>query len=517
MHSSNRSAGASGYRGAGGWLIGAVWVLLAYAAWARGGTHFALQKALPWLGLSVLFCLLAASVQRGQRRDDSPATRALPGTLLRDPVLYLGLAFLLLLVLQWWNSGRVRIFDLETSRWTYAPPPRPGWPSAITTGEAAEMLRWFFPAWCLLVTLRSGIFSRTATCRLLRAVLVSAAALAALGVAVYASGSQRIFWISPAQGHFFASFGYANHAGAFFVLCLGLSLGMVTDEFLRLRSRRKHVGRLIILLSITILLLAGANLSLSGAGIALSWGLVLFAVVYGVYWVWELLRVGARVNLIVGCAALLCLGFFFVSGFGQRAFDAETAQLESKSPEWEIGQRLHQARAAVDIWRDAPWFGVGGWGYRYLFPSYVDDAFWESLSSLNPESQAIAKTGKANVHNDPLQFLAEFGVVGGGLMALVVICLLVRIGACGWEEIRRPGMLCPLVGAALTLLHSLVDLPFRSPAVLYLWLTVLACLPILSHKRAAETEQRPFTEEGIEAEHQRHVGSDMLPAHQPGQ
>ncbi len=487
-----------------GWLWGAVWLLLTYAAWARGGTHPAFQKPLPWLGLIVLICL-AVPVLRGRYPDTRPAGRGLPGTLLRDPVVYFGLAFLLLLVLQWWNSGRIRIFDIESSRWTHAPPPRPGWPSAITADEAAEMFRWFFPAWCLLVALRSGMLTRRAARRLLRAVLASAAVLAALGIAVYASGSQRIFWVSPAQQHFFASFGYANHAGAFFVLCLGPSLGMVTDEFLRLRSGRRRIGRLVMLVSITILLLAGANLSLSGAGIALSWGLVLFAVVYGIGWVWQLLGVSARINLIAGCAALLCLGFFVVSGFGQRAFDEETTRLESASPERELGQRMHQTRAAVDIWRDAPWFGVGGWGYRYLFPSYVDDAFWESLSDLNPESQSLAKAGKANVHNDPLQFLAEFGIVGGGLMALVVICLLVRIGACGWHEIRQPGILCPLMGTALTVLHSLIDLPFRSPAILYLWLTILACLPILLQSRPMEAELRSFAEKGIHPQQQRHV------------
>ena len=130
-----------------------------------------------------------------------------------------------------------------------------------------------------------------------------------------------------------------------------------------------------------------------------------------------------------------------------------------------ITSRLFLLGPAVAVWREAPWFGVGGWGFRYLAGLHTDPAGWEIL----------AVEGMGNVHNDPLQFLAEFGVVGGSLLAAVVIILVVSVYRSGvW---RRTFARIPLLGLVTIFLYSLMDLPFRCPAVLYAWLVVIAAMP----------------------------------------
>ena len=91
--------------------------------------------------------------------------------------------------------------------------------------------------------------------------------------------------------------------------------------------------------------------------------------------------------------------------------------------------------------------------------------------------------GKANVHNDPLQFLAEFGLVGAGLLAALVVALLRPL----WDRHiwRQPLVLFALLGLGLTFAHSLIDLPFRCPSILWLWGTSLAALPCLLSSPAA--------------------------------
>jgi hypothetical protein len=42
-----------------------------------------------------------------------------------------------------------------------------------------------------------------------------------------------------------------------------------------------------------------------------------------------------------------------------------------------------------------------------------------------------------------------------------------------------------LAGVLRTVFHSLVDIPFRCPAVLMAWLAALACLPALVPRPAA--------------------------------
>jgi O-antigen ligase len=95
---------------------------------------------------------------------------------------------------------------------------------------------------------------------------------------------------------------------------------------------------------------------------------------------------------------------------------------------------------------------------------HMDPAEWHRLD-----------VGRANVHNDPMQFLAEFGAIGAALMAAVVGVLLAP-----WRRlvaVRNPVMIMSLLGIIVTSVHSLVDLPFRCPTVMYHWLVVLAVMP----------------------------------------
>ena len=98
------------------------------------------------------------------------------------------------------------------------------------------------------------------------------------------------------------------------------------------------------------------------------------------------------------------------------------------------------------------------------------------------------------MHNDFLQFLAEHGLVGFGLLVAMVVMLLSPIVRT-WRKLvtaaafskgaKRPprpiaifalpaSTFCILAALAATLLHSLADCPLRSPAVLALFFVALA-------------------------------------------
>ena len=108
-------------------------------------------------------------------------------------------------------------------------------------------------------------------------------------------------------------------------------------------------------------------------------------------------------------------------------------------------------------------------------------------------------SGGANVHNDALQFLAEQGLVGFGLIFLCGLLLAcppfsqawhifrakmtsetegdVSKKACGWIN-RFPVMLVAVsVGTGATVCHSLGDLPFRDPAIMLVWVLAWVCVP----------------------------------------
>jgi hypothetical protein len=98
----------------------------------------------------------------------------------------------------------------------------------------------------------------------------------------------------------------------------------------------------------------------------------------------------------------------------------------------------------------------------------------------------------ADVHCDPLQFMVEFGVVGAGLLVVALAELTVPLFGPGLNRGAVFTMTCS--GLALVAVLSLIDLPFRCPAVLWTWTAMLAALPKLT-ARWREPEDDPLPEE----------------------
>jgi O-antigen ligase len=150
------------------------------------------------------------------------------------------------------------------------------------------------------------------------------------------------------------------------------------------------------------------------------------------------------------------------------------------------GSGQYHVRVAKEIISDYPLFGVGGWGY----PVY------QGVYMTAEEAKGKQVVGGSNVHNDMFQFLAEHGVIGFGLMmafALGVVASLflemIRFCKAETKDDPTPGTviktgcfyrLPPVIvavfaGTAATVAHSFGDLPFRSPAILVIWLLAFVC------------------------------------------
>jgi len=403
----------------------------------------------------------------------SPLLRRAAGriaALLRDPVFYLTLAFLGLILAQWFNAGRALRFDYAANRWLYLPPRIPWLPSAVRPDEAREMWLWFFPALSALLLVRQGLRSRGAVNRLFRLIVVNGIALAVFGFVQYFSGTDRIYWATPLNGDFFAGFGYSNHAASYFLLCLSVTLGLAGRELDDAYLRRLRDGRMFLLLAAAGVLVATAHLTFSRAAVVMTWSLVAVAVVWLAAMGWALIPPAGRVTAVAAAAALAAIALTLVTWRG----DARLTNMEKKHaeprPAHEYRVRGWQYESAIRMWREHPWFGVGGWGYRHLVGFYVD-----------PSRYAEARReGRANVHNDLLQFLAEFGAVGTGLLLMAAgFCLKpVRWRRLPWS----PLTFFSLFGLAGVVAHSLLDLPFRSPAVLFLWCAMIAAVGVWEAK-----------------------------------
>ncbi len=492
-----------------------------YLAWMRGGTVPDFYSPLPWLAVALVEMTVLFPVLKKGETDGEGRSRIIR-SILRDPIFYLGIFFLAFLGIQCANGPCELFYDVESGVWKYSDPPMAGWPSCVNRAESSQLLYWYSPVFAILIAIRHGL-SRKAKINLLKILVAAGALLSFVGIIQFVSGTDKIFWITQIPVQFFASFGYPNHAGSYFTLLFAISIGLLLHAMADEVNHPK-VHWLVACMALNLL---GATFSLCRAAICMSWCIAIFGFVYGIAYVGPLvtkstkLRIGVTAIIAVGAAAFLFfvaypdnairreIGTIFHAGQkarvvkvegasktsqaaakdgASRADDSGKSKVEIENPF--SGDRKFLSGIAADIWKDHPWTGVGGWGFRRYAGLYVDQSQWKNLRSA----------GRANVHNDFMQYLCEHGVIGISLLLGTIVVLLIPT----WYRFIRFAMtpvdataadrtdgdrafvfrVSPLVwfmaiGTMSVVVHSLIDLPFRSPAVITLWFICLAVMPAM--------------------------------------
>lgn len=433
--------------------------------WMNGGTYPGWQGSFVPLSLWAWFCYGLAPANA-----EFPSRKVRLKTLLRAPDVWAALLFMVFLGIQTWNSDRMRVFDFDAGRWGYSPPRHPRLPWSFSQEESMEMIRWFAPVFTVFLMYRYAAPLRSSPKTVFFIILNSV--LAALLGLVHQFASWNLmydFWgmgevwgIARDSGpDTFGSFGYPNNAATFYFLLFSFALGLFLRELLRDSAERRPLvvfaGGLL-----SLLFFFTAQFSVSRSGILGVWLIFLMNVLILGIVGWPRAHPVQRFYAILALcltAVTLFAGFkLFAQPIHLREWTTATAQLD---PGREFSARFFQVESAWAIWRDYPWFGTGGWGYQFLVGFYLAPEYWGLLGM-----------GKANVHNDFFQFLCEFGLVGMTLLFIVFLGPVIRLlrdlrlpvhdDRSLWADPLRFSLSC---GLLLMVAHSMIDLPFRSPAV----------------------------------------------------
>ncbi|MFB1502006.1 hypothetical protein [Thiocapsa sp. N5-Cardenillas] len=113
--------------------------------------------------------------------------------------------------------------------------------------------------------------------------------------------------------------------------------------------------------------------------------------------------------------------------------------------------RWFESEANIRLWLHYPLFGTGPFGHFKLAPAFAP-AFIKPLLNIQP-----------NTHCDLIVFLAEYGAIGVTLLGLWFLIAVRRVV---WHSVAG-------VAVLLTVLHSMMDMPFRNPAVVLMMLVVV--------------------------------------------
>lgn len=464
--------------------------------WIHGGTRpELLVGCVPWMTLMILEWLLVFP-QAKNSETLADARRRVWRALVRDPLFYVTLLLSLTLIIPLFNVASAPYFDRTLQVWVNPKPPVTWLPYCVKPSHHAVLLLWFPPALVAALATKHGLLKK-AKRALLEAICWNGAVLSFLGFLQIWSGTNKLLWLTPLESYFFSTFGYPNFAGAFFTLVAALSIGLwfhqVTEEHelapfaVSSSDHDRHAIDTHRLLLPAVLNLLAAFASLSRAAILLG-SIVLFVLaIYMVVFAWKRVSQGARVTIAAIVAALLFVATVSMVVFKLDEFKKEIRSITPDAVyERVTGTGYYHARVAKEMFKDHPVFGVGGWGYPIYIHQYMTPEDKKNMQII----------GGVNVHNDSLQFLAEQGLVGYGLLVLAALILALPLVWQVWlirrslvenqgAEGNRAGLLgcipAPLVavwvGTTATVCHSFGDLPFRAPSVLVVWVLAFACVP----------------------------------------
>ncbi len=331
---------------------------------------------------------------------------------------------------------------------------------------------WFFDAaYVSCFNLALVIRQRRAIRALLIMLAANALVLAILGTAQKLIGAKGQYFglIKTPQVHFFSTFIYHNHWGAFTVLMIGVSLGLVF-HFARRREARDfwHSPAFAGLVAIVFL---AATIPLSSSRSCTVLAVVLMGAALA-HWFIRLIRQrrafkeSALLPVAGATAAILLAGYFTYDlsrDVIHTRIEATRTQIEDMRSLGELFPREVLYRDTWHMAQEKIWFGWGMGSYP--------TAFFTRNSQHHPHADGLPEYFH-DAHSDWLQSLSEVGVIG---TALLILCALVPL----WYRVRVVGQsplgVYLLAGCGIVLLYSALEFPFGNRAVVIAFWTCFFC------------------------------------------
>ena len=440
---------------------------LVFLPWALGTMHVWSQSIS--FGFSVLSLGLALRTRTYSQKftGGEPFRLHMGPKLLRFPIFWLGLVFLLYIVVQALNPAWEYVTDGRF--WWLQRVPSINWlPTGMRTpfeqASPWRSLMIYSSAWMTVCAVWVG-FTRRKSLRLVLATLSgNAFLLALLGLAERASNATRILWFwQPPAGYFVSTFIYRNHAGAYLNLLLAVTCALA---FWHRRQQQRHMERsspAVVFAVIAAVLTLIVLYSYSRGAILLAAGfLALLAAIVAIRLL--LHRGGHGSRLVPSAFGLLFLAFVALGVFTLKTgvFAERFESLSTDLVDTPRNLRFVTYEATWEMARDRLLTGWGAGSFRFYFPTYQ---IHHPEILIGPGSHKRMLWEHA--HDDYLELLAEVGVIGGTLLiagGLLGLARLIRLRC--W---RNPPMAVLLGGCLVTMMHAAFDFPFSNPAILITW------------------------------------------------
>ncbi len=508
-----------------------VFLLVAAYVWLFGGTRAEfILPVIPWFAALLLEAMVCFP-QRHEGETTYEARARVWHAMRKDPLVWVSCALTALLMIPFFNKGLCPVCDYPAIQAGTDPRPLiPFFPFCVDRLEHLNVVLWFVPSLAAAVATKHSLL-KSGKRALLGLVVWNGMLLGVVGALQQMTGAQGPLWFDECKQsvYFFSTFGYPNMAGAYFTLLFGIAIAMwrwsvgentdgaksgvvmssvaagaspsakgnaISEGAVHrhhhhrqhvVSGPKRHVQYVMkhLYLIPAVIFFACALDTLSRAAILLVTVLTIIYFLHAFVSSFakmkkaKRVKAGAFLGLVLVLVAL-CGAIFTPENLHNEVSTLDTVAVLDRM----TGKGQYHVRVATEIWKDNFLFGVGGWGYRHFCIQNMTDE----------ELRTMQTSGGANVHNDYLQFLAEHGIVGFGLIVAIVVLLIWPIGS-AWKALvqsvrflpakdqpPRPVQIfvlpapvfCILLAGTAVFVHAFGDCPFRSPAVLSLFFVSLA-------------------------------------------
>lgn len=468
-------------------LLVIVAALLCFTPWALGTMHVWSQ----WTAFGLAVCAFGISLvrrsYRGELAPEGDFRLIMWPKLVRFPLFWLGLLFLGYILCQALNPAWVYV--REGNLWWLRRVPEITWLPAGMETPFADMNAWrellvYGTAWLVVCALWVGVTRRATIQRLFTIVAINGTVLALLGILQKVTHAKSILWgaiTANAAGGFFSTLIYKNHAGAYFNLVLMLATGLLYWHFARAERRLDRSSPAPVFAFCTVLLGLSVLLSNSRGAMILMMGFTLVAFIVFVVRCTLSRNEGRSPWVMVFLCGVLALfiglGSYFLNA--DRAFDRLGKLMDKGRTDESVASRLIVRQATWEMAKDNLATGWGAGSFRHYFPVYQRN--YPEIYRVNWNPKLTMRWEFA--HNDYVQFLAEMGLLGAGILLAILGCAVWHLKR--QQVWTRPHLLFILLALAITAIHAWGDFQFHNPAILFLW-----CAAAALAARWAELEAR---------------------------
>lgn len=434
-------------------------------------------------GLLTLICALWPRKSRGQDSGSAGASRSALTTqplnhsaaigaaaLLRWPAFWFSALFLLYLTIQAFNPSATVVHG-EGGWWVEKmTPPLASWlPMSVQSDyepmNAYRVLEWFTASFVLMWGMWAGITRRKTALILLWALIISGTAMAMVAILQDLAEADKVLWtLKSANQYFWGSFFYRNQGAGYLNLIL-VAIGVLYFYHAKKTEEAAQSGGPHFLLFIFFALVVAS------VGLALSRGGIIFAAILAVGFISAVvlqalissLRIRSSIAVSLVVAVILSVGALsMIKEIDVEAIQTRFGDVGLTIDNADQDVRALSSKATYLMAQDRALMGWGAGSFRYIFPIYQKEIPEIFYGRYHPKNGWIGRRVYHYAHNDILQFWAEYGAIGCGLLLLTFASLIFPVVK---NTFHFPLFTFHLiVGVAIITTHAFMEFILNSPA-----------------------------------------------------